>query len=256
MFDYSPAADLLADRNILITGAGDGIGRALAMSCAAHGAQVILLGKTQSKLESVYDEIESSSPGKAIIHPLDLETANIEDYALLASSVDEHWGRLDGLVHNASQLGARSPIQFYPDSDWTRLMQVNVNAVFAMTKALLPSLLQSPHGRLLFTSSSVGRQSRAHWGAYAVSKFALEGLMQTMADELERTSKIRINSINPGATKTKMRKDAFPAEDPQSLPTAQSLMPVYLYLLGPLGTAFHGQAVNVRGFEEQLEKLS
>ncbi|MBT8146061.1 MAG: YciK family oxidoreductase, partial [Gammaproteobacteria bacterium] len=235
-------------KTILITGAGDGIGRAAAISFASHGASVILTGRTQSKLETVYDEIEAMNPGAAIIHPLDLLTADEEAYKILANSMEEQFPCLDGVLHNAALLGPRSPIEHYPYKDWQELMQVNVNAAFLLTRALLPSLTKSPAGRLLFTASSVGRQGRAYWGAYSISKFAVEGLMQVLADELANTTSIRVNSINPGGTRTRMRASAYPAEDPATVPTPDSLMPIYLYLMGPESEALHGQALDARTF--------
>ncbi|MDP6654017.1 MAG: YciK family oxidoreductase [Gammaproteobacteria bacterium] len=249
MFDYLAPADLLEGKSILITGASDGIGRACANCFANHGATVILLGRSQSKLEAVYDEIEKEQPGKVIIHPIDFATAQADDYKLLADSLGQQFGSLDGLLHNAALLGPRNPIEFYPDQDWQQLMQVNVNAAFYLTKALLPALSNSVDARLLFTSSSVGRVGRAYWGAYVVSKFAVEGLMQILADELVNTSSIRVNSLNPGGTRTAMRRSAYPAEDPQTQPTAESLMPVYLYLLSPAAQTIHGQALNARDFD-------
>ena len=248
MFEYHPNNDLLDEKTILITGAGDGIGRAAAISFAAHGANVILTGRTQSKLESVYDEIEAATPGAAIIHPLDLLTADEEAYQVLADSVAEQFPSLDGLLHNASLLGPRSPIEHYPYKDWQELVQVNLNAAFLLTRSLLPALTKSASGRLLFTASSVGRQGRAYWGAYSITKFAVEGLMQVLADELANTSSIKVNSINPGGTRTKMRASAYPAEDPASVPSPESLMPVYLYLMGPEGEHLHGQALDARSF--------
>ena len=249
MFDYLAPADLLEGKSILITGASDGIGRACANCFANHGATVILLGRSQSKLEAVYDEIEKEQPGKVIIHPIDFATAQADDYKLLADSLGQQFGSLDGLLHNAALLGPRNPIEFYPDQDWQQLMQVNVNAAFYLTKALLPALSNSVDARLLFTSSSVGRVGRAYWGAYAVSKFAVQGLMQTLADELVNTTSIRVNSLNPGGTRTAMRRSAYPAENPQSQPSAESLMPVYLYLLSPAAQTIHGQALNARDFD-------
>lgn len=245
---YQPPSHLLKNRTILVTGAGDGIGKAVALGCAEYGARVILLGRTQEKLESVYDQIVETFPGspEAVIHPLDLAEAGKEDYQALANAVLEQFGQLDGLLHNAGLLGPLSPIQYYPEDVWSRLMQVNVNAAFALTQAMLPALNTSPDARLLFTSSSVGRKGRAYWGAYAVSKFAVEGLMQVLAEELENTTNIRVNSINPGATRTTMRAAAYPAEDPASLPTPESLLPAYLYLLGPDSRALHGRALDAR----------
>ena len=246
MKDYNAPRDLLSGRTILVTGAGDGIGKEAALAFAGHGATVILLGRTQSKLEQVYDQILAAGHPEAIIHPLDLAVAGSEDYEALAASVAEQFGALDGLLHNAAILGPRTPIQFYPPDAWAKLMQVNVTACFQLTRALLPALTASDQGRILFTSSSVGRRGRAYWGGYAVSKFAIEGLMQVLADELRETSSVRVNSIDPGATRTAMRKEAYPAEDPETLPEASSLMPIYLYLMGRDSSGVHGQALRAR----------
>lgn len=248
-FSYKAKTDLLESKTILITGASDGIGRVCAKTFADHGATVILLGRDISKLESLYDEIEQQQQGKVIIHPIDFKTATLGDFQNLAASLNEQFDCLDGLIHNAGLLGARSPIEFYPEQDWTDLMQVNVNAAFLLTQVLLPALSKSNDARLLFTSSSVGRVGRAFWGAYGVSKFALEGLMQTLAEEVENTTSIRVNSLNPGGTRTNMRRDAYPAEDPKKQPSAESIMPVYLYLMSPEARPIHGQALDVRGFE-------
>lgn len=248
-FTYDTEENFLEGKTFLITGASDGIGKTCAKTYADCGATVILLGRNQKKLEQVYDEIEQSHPGKVIIHPIDFKTASIEDFKLLANSLNDQFECLDGLIHNAALLGARTPIEFYPVQEWADVMQVNVNAVFQLTQALLPALTKSADARMLFISSSVGRVGRAFWGAYAVSKFALEGLMQTLADEVENTTSIRVNSLNPGGTRTNMRRDAFPAENPETLPSAESLMPVYLYLMSKEAQSIHGQALNVRDFE-------
>lgn len=248
MFEYTAAADLLKNRNVLITGAGDGIGRVCAKTFAQHGANLILLSRDQAKLERLYDEIEQEHPGKTIIHPLDFRTATSDDFTTLAQALDEQIECLDGLIHNAALLGPRSPIEFYPEKAWQDLMQVNVKAAFTLTKVLLPALTRSEDARILFTSSSVGRQGSAYWGAYAVSKFAVEGMMQVLADEVGKTSRIKVNSLNPGGTRTAMRRDAYPAEDPQTQPTAESIMPVYLYLFSAAASSIHGQALDVREF--------
>lgn len=238
--------DTLKGKLIMVTGAGDGIGKAAAMAYARAGASVILLGRTQEKLEQVYDAIMAEKLPEPIIHPMDLATAGTEDYDLLGKSIQEQFPALDGLLHNASILGTLGPIEYFPPESWIKIMQVNVNAVFLLTRALMPALAQSDDARILMTSSSVGRQGRAYWGAYSVSKFATEGLMQVLADELENTSNIRVNSINPGATRTEMRRSAFPAEDPATLPTPESLMPAYVYLMSPQSQAIHGQALDIR----------
>lgn len=236
----------LEQKTILVTGAGDGIGRAVAIACAEHGATVILCGRTQEKLEQVYDLIVARDLPQPIIHPLDLATASNEDYELLGRSIEEQFGHLDGLLHNASVLGQLGPVQYIAPESWSKIMQVNVNAAFMMTRALLPALSNAEHGRIIFTSSSVGRTGRAYWGAYAASKFATEGLMQVLADELASTSSVRVNSLNPGATRTEMRAAAYPAENPLSLPTPESLTPAYIYLLSNSSQHLHGQALDAR----------
>ena len=248
MFEFAAPKDLLANKTILVTGGSDGIGRVCGKMFAQYGATVILLGRNQSKLEQVYDEIEQSCPGRAIIHPLDFRKAKSADFVLLAASLDAQFPCLDGLIHNAAMLGPRCPIEFYPEQDWQDLIQVNVTAAFGLTKALLPALARSADARLLFTSSSVGRVGKAYWGAYGVSKFAIEGMMQTLADELAKTTNIKVNSLNPGGTRTSMRRDAYPAEDPNSQPAPESIMPVYLYLFSAAAVSIHGQALDVRGF--------
>jgi NAD(P)-dependent dehydrogenase (short-subunit alcohol dehydrogenase family) len=223
----------LAERVILVTGAGDGIGRAAAHSFAAHGATVILLGKTQEKLEWVYDEILAAGHPEPMILPLDLQYLTPDTAQAIADTIGEELGRLDGLLHNAALLGTVTPIADYSPERWQQVMQVNVHAAFLLTKTLLPLLTQAPDASILFTTSSVGRQGRAFWGAYAVSKFAVEGMMETLADELEEVTRVRVNAINPGGTRTRMRAAAYPGENPNTRPAADSLMPLYLYLMGP-----------------------
>jgi NAD(P)-dependent dehydrogenase (short-subunit alcohol dehydrogenase family) len=230
---YSPRTDLLAERVILVTGAGDGIGRAAAHSFAAHGATVILLGKTQEKLEWVYDEILAAGHPEPMILPLDLQYLTPDTAQAIADTIGEELGRLDGLLHNAALLGTVTPIADYSPERWQQVMQVNVHAAFLLTKTLLPLLTQAPDASILFTTSSVGRQGRAFWGAYAVSKFAVEGMMETLADDLEEVTRVRVNAINPGGTRTRMRAAAYPGENPNTRPAADSLMPLYLYLMGP-----------------------
>jgi len=243
---YQAASDVLKNRIILVTGAGDGIGVAVAKACAAHGATVILLGKTIAKLEAVYDAIEAAGHPQAAIYPLDLRGATEDDYEQLATTIEENFGKLDGLLHNAGILGEKKPIAQISAKNWNEVLQVNLTSNFLLTKALLPLLDKSEDASIVFTSSGVGRKSRAYWGTYAVSKFATEGLMQTLADELENTTSIRVNSINPGATNTAMRRNAYPGEHPNSNPSPDNITAAYLYLLGPDSKGVTGQALDAQ----------
>mgnify|MGYP003665440278 FL=1 len=243
MFDYQAPENLLQDRIILVTGAGAGIGRTAAKAYAAHGATVILLGRTLEKLEQVYDEIEAAGHPQPALVPLNLESAQEHDYIELANTLEQEFGRLDGILHNASLLGVRTTIESYDPVIWQQVMQVNLNAPFMMTQILMPLLERSNHASIVFTSSSVGRKAKAYWGAYGISKFATEGLMQTLADELESVSKIRTNS---GATRTQMRADAYPAENPASVKSAEEIMPLYLYLMGDDSLEVNGQSLDAQ----------
>jgi len=241
---YSAPADLLRDKIIMVTGAGDGIGKTAALTFAAHGARVILLGRTQIKLEVVYDEIIAAGGERPSIAVLDFRTAQADDYENLANSIKEEFGHLDGLLHNAGILGHKMMIEQYPVGTFMEVMHVNVNAAFVLTRVLLPLLKESDSGSVVFTSSGVGRKGRAYWGAYAVSKFATEGLMETLADEQGENSNLRANCLNPGATRTNMRAAAYPGEDPNSLPTPEDIMPTYLFLMGDDSKAVNGESLN------------
>ena len=243
--DYIAPDDLLANKTILITGAGAGIGKALAIKCAELGANVILLGKTVKKLEAVYDQIESLSKKSAAILPVDLNGATEEHYRDLADTVLREYGKLDGLVHNASHLGVLSPFTQIESEMWNQVIQTNLNAEFLMTKHLIPVLEKAQNGSTIFTTSSVGHKGRAFWGPYSVSKFATEGMMQCVADEYENSS-LRFNAINPGATKTAMRASAYPAEDVSLLKTPEQILDVYLYLLGDESIKITGQRYNAQ----------
>lgn len=244
--EYRARPDLLAGKHILVTGAGDGIGRIAAQTYAAHGATVILLGRTVEKLEAVYDAIEAAGHPQPAIFPMDLASAGEEQCRELAAALEENFGHLDGLLHNASVLGERRPIESATCNAWQEVMQVNVNAQFLLTRYLLPLLQAAPAASIIFTSSGVGRRGKAYWGAYAVSKFATEGLMQVLAAELENTSEVRVNSLNPGATNTAMRRSAYPAENPTDNPSAEDIMPAYLYLMGEDSAGVHGQALDAQ----------
>jgi len=241
---YAPAPDAFAGRVILVTGATAGIGRAVARALVQHGATVILHGRNEQTLEALYQELKPLGPEPAVAL-LDLERAQGPQYQSLTSEIEARYGRLDGLLHNAAMLGDRSPIEHYDIGLWQRVLLVNLTAPFILTRCLLPLLRDSADASVLFTTSSVGQRGRAYWGAYAVAKSGLEGLAETLADELESTA-VRVNLINPGATRTRMRARAYPAENPETLPTPLSQTPPFLYLLGPASRDVRGQRVELR----------
>lgn len=243
MNDYHAPKDLLNQKVILITGAGDGIGKQAALTYAAHGATCILLGKTISKLEAVYDEIVRNNGPEPAIVPLDLQGATPEHYAGMAGTIGDQFGKLDGVLFNAGALGHLSRFADISPEEWQKVMQINVNSSVYMLQALLPVLGQAEQASVIFTSSSVGRKGRAFWGTYSVSKFATEGMMEVLADEY-KNSHIRFNCINPGATRTAMRASAFPAEQPETLKTPADIMPLYLYLMGNDSLEVNGQSLD------------
>lgn len=246
MIDYQAPAGLLKDRVILVTGAGDGIGRVAARSFAAHGATLILLGRNLARLEALYDEIEAAGGPQPAIVTLELSTASVADYQQLAETIEREFGRLDGVLHNAAVLGDITPLEMYEPGTWDFVMNINLRAPFLMTQALLPLLKQSPDASIVFTTSSVGRRARAFWGAYAVSKAGIENLSLMLADELRNVSAIRVNCINPGATRTKMRASAYPGENPMTLKTPEDIMPLYLYLMGPDSRGLSGESLDAQ----------
>jgi NAD(P)-dependent dehydrogenase (short-subunit alcohol dehydrogenase family) len=243
---HSTRPDELAGRVIAITGASSGIGRAVALACARFGATVILVGRNARKLEDVHTEIETAGSPSPIIAVLDLEKGVASDYDQLAAAVLERFGRLDGLLHNAGILGTLSPIEHHDVPTWCRVMHVNITAAFALTQVLLPALKRSQDASVLFTSSAVGRRGRAYWGAYAVSKFATEGFMQVLAAELENITSIRVNSLNPGRARTMMRRQAYPAEDLNTLPMPETLTGPYIALLGPASRGVTGRTFDAQ----------
>jgi NAD(P)-dependent dehydrogenase (short-subunit alcohol dehydrogenase family) len=240
-------ADELTGRVIAITGASSGIGRAVALACARHAAQVVLIGRDPNKLEAVHTQIAAGAGSPAAsIAVLDLEKALARDYDELADALLTRYGRLDGLLHNAGLLGPLTPIEHYDVPTWCRVLHVNLTAAFALTQVLLPALKKSADASVVFTASAVGRAGRAYWGAYAVSKFALEGLSQVLSAELEGISHVRVNTLNPGRARTAMRRQAYPAEDLETLPEPAQLTAPYIALLGPASQGVTGQAFDAQ----------
>jgi NAD(P)-dependent dehydrogenase (short-subunit alcohol dehydrogenase family) len=239
---FEARPDELAGRVIVVTGAGDGIGRAVALGAAAHGAEVVLVGRTVRKLEAVHAQIAALRKVEAVIAPLDLERALARDYDQLAEALRTRYGRLDGLVHMAGILGVLCPIEQYDVPTWCRVLHINLTAAFALTQVLLPSLLASPDASIVFTSSGVARRPRAYWGAYSVSKAGLEALSATLADELESRGNQRVNVINPGPVRTRMRAQAYPAEDASKLVSPEQVVPSFLWLLSAASRGVTGQS--------------
>ncbi|HEY9200109.1 MAG TPA: YciK family oxidoreductase [Gammaproteobacteria bacterium] len=227
---YQAPQDFLKDKVILVTGAGDGLGQAAAKAYAAHGATVVLLGRTIPKLEKTYDAIVEAGGPEPALYPLNLEGATPKDYEQLAETLNEQFGGLHGLLHSAAILGTTSPIQQHDIDTWYKVMQVNLNAPFVMTRALLPLMRNTEGSSIVFTTDD---KSRAYWGAYGISKDALTSFMKILADELDtENNAVRVNAINPGAVRTQMRVRAFPGEDPNTLPLPDDVMATYLYLMG------------------------
>jgi len=222
---------LLKNKVILVTGAGDGIGRSAAISYASKGASVILLGKTSAKLERVYDEIEKHGYPTPSISLMNLLTANANDYQELINNLLTEFNQLDGLLLNAAILGDRSPIEQYDVNRWVETIHINLTSQFILVKTLLPALRKSANASVIFTSSGVGKSGKAFWGAYSVSKFGVEGLCQILAEEFDNDNSIRFNCINPGAVRTKMRKEAYPLENPENLASPDEVMEKYLWLM-------------------------
>ena len=241
---YRPAPADFDGRVIMVTGATAGIGRAVARELVRSGATVILHGRNEKALEALYQELKALGPEPSVAQ-INLERAQGPQYQQLTDEIESRYGRLDGLLHNAAMLGDRSPIEHYDIGLWQRVLLVDLTAPFILTRCLLPLLRSSTDASLVFTSSSVGRRGRAYWGAYSVAKAGVENLAEILADELENTP-VRVNVINPGATRTKMRTRAYPAESPGSLQTPEAVVPPYLFLLGGASRAVRGQRFDVR----------
>jgi NAD(P)-dependent dehydrogenase (short-subunit alcohol dehydrogenase family) len=243
--DYQVESQALKGKVILVTGAGAGIGKQAALSYAEHGATVVLLGKTVKKLEATFDDIINAGYPEPAIVPLDLKGATKQNYIDMVETIEQEYGRLDGVLHNASLLGMIGPFEHIEEDSFDDLIQVNVKAELLLTQAALPLLRLAPQGRVVFTSSTVGHSGRALWGAYAISKFATEGMMQVLADEMSNTN-VRVNAINPGATRTGMRAQAYPAEDANLLKTPLELMPLYLFLMSDSSEHVNGQCIDAQ----------
>lgn len=253
MHGFTPTAESLAGRVILITGASGGLGGAAAAACMRSGAEVVLCGRDPGRLDAVYDALmrdraahPADMPEPTLLY-LDQLGAALDDYAQVAAAIDERFGRLDGLVHAAAHLGELATFTSYSPTEWAKVMQVNVNSVFLMTHALMRALHVSKDPSVVFVSDAVGRQARAYWGAYAVSKFAIEGMMQVLAHELDTLGSARANSWDPGPLRTRLRADAYPGEMPESQPVPETVSDDLVFLLGEASRGVNGKALSSRG---------
>ena len=242
--DWQPAADLLHERIILLTGAANGIGRALADAMAMHGATVIMLDKDVHGLELAYDEIVAAGHTEPALYPMDLQGATPDDYVQLADTLQREFGRLDALVHNAAHLGALVPFANYDNELWLQSIQVNLHAPYLLTTACLGLLNTGGDASIVFVSDAAGRRGKAYWGAYAVAKAGLESFMQILADELESNTSIRVNSIDPGPVLTSLYRIAYPGTDSAGLRQPADIVKPFLYLCSSASRGISGQQLS------------
>jgi NAD(P)-dependent dehydrogenase (short-subunit alcohol dehydrogenase family) len=241
MNDYQAPLKHLQDRIILVTGAGQGIGRAAALAFAAQGATVILLGRKVKKLEAVYDEIEAAGGPQPMIFPLDLEKASEDEYKGLAEGIYQQVGRLDGILHNASRFDNLSPLEIQTQEQMLGMLRVNTVAPFLLTRACLPLLKLALDASVIVTSTTAAHHPAAFWGAHAISKSAAETMIRIWALELETFPKLRINAVVPGPVQCPQRKKSHPGELHEKLPKPEAIIPLYLYLMGHDSAGVSGQ---------------
>lgn len=238
----------LTNQIILITGAAGGLGSTAAKSLAKSGATIILLDKIIPKLEAVYDAIVASGAPEPAIYPFDLAGANENEYQELATTIANKYGALQGLLYSAVEFHAFTPLAIHGTAAWGHTLNVNLNAPFILTRVLLPVMQKSDHASIVFTSDSSARQGMAYFGAYGVSKIALEGFAHILAEEFESSGKIRVNTLVPGPIDSPLRKRAYPAEDKDKLPAMDSLNEVYNYLFAADSIGITGQVIDARTF--------
>lgn len=243
--NYQYKNNELKDKVILMTGATQGLGRASSIALAGAGVTVILLGRDLAALEQTYDLITALNLPEPILYPLDLLGATPKNYQEMVQVIKKQLGRLDGIVHNAATAGSMMTLQQYDIKTWYAVMQVNLHAPFLLTQACLPLLLEVQDGRILFISDKVGRKPKAYWGAYGISKSALEALMQTLADELESTN-IKVNSLDSGAMKTTLRSHTYPAQNLDKLPKPEKVAPAVVYLFSKGSSKIKGQQLTIK----------
>lgn len=248
--NYQASKDLLKDRVILVTGAGQGIGRVAALTYARHGATVILHGRNIKKLESVYDEIETKDGAQAAIFPFDFEKAEGKDLEVVAQAINSQLGRLDGILHNAAFISNLTQLENQTLEQWLVMLRVNLAAPIALTRSCLPLLKASPDASVIMTSDTHGHYPAAYWGGYAVAKAGVEALVKIQAQEWEVHKNMRINALIPGPVHTSQRAKTHPGEAKHGLSKPQDLMPTYLYLMGPASKGVSGELVFCQSFEQ------
>ncbi len=242
---YRAPPDLLHHRVILVTGAGQGLGRAAALAFARHGATVILLGRTVRKLEKVYDEIEAAGGAQPAIFPMDLAAAADADFEALAQAIGYQIGRLDGILHCAAAYDALRPQSLDTVEEWLKLFRVNAAAPAAINRACAPLLEEAPDASVILVGETHGHAPAAYWGGFAVSKAALEAYLKVQADEWSDGS-VRVNLVIPGPMNSPQRARTHPGEDKAALPQPEDLTPRLLYLMGPDSLPVRGQIVEGR----------
>ena len=233
----------LHGRVILISGAGGGLGSVAAKSCAAAGACIVLLDKSVSQLEKLYDEIMGLGHTRPALYPLDLEKATEADSAELAEIIHNQFGVLHGLLHSAADVGVLGPLADIKAGLWDRLLRINLSAAYGLTQAVLPLLQIAGDASLVFTSNSSARLGKAYWGAYGVAALALEGMARMWADELASAGRVRVNIFVPGPVNSPVRRKTHPGEAPGQNPSPASLAERYVYLLGPDSQGVNGQII-------------
>jgi NAD(P)-dependent dehydrogenase (short-subunit alcohol dehydrogenase family) len=240
-------AGRLTGKVALITGGSRGIGKAIAGAYAGEGASVFICGRTGADVDSAVEEIRAAG-GKIAGRVGDIGEPD-QASAIVAAAL-ERFGSIEVLVNNASLLGPRVPIVEYPYSSWREVMRVNVDGLFLVTQPVLKAMIPNRTGSIINVSSGVGRAAKARWGAYAPSKFALEGFTQMLAEEVKDFG-IRVNSLNPGATRTAMRAAAYPDEDPLALPRPQEIMAAFVYLASDASLGVTGKAFDARDWRQK-----
>jgi NAD(P)-dependent dehydrogenase (short-subunit alcohol dehydrogenase family) len=249
--NYTAPHQHLLDRVILVTGAGQGIGRSAALAFAAQGATVILLGRKQSKLEEVYDEIVAAAQPQPVIFPLDLSKAGEAEFKAMAEGIHQQLGRLDGILHNAARFDNLSPLEIQNAEQMNGMYKINVLAPFLITKYCMPMLKRSKDASVVFTSTTAAHHPAAFWGAHAISKSAAKSMANIWAEEMTTFPNVRINTVIPGAVQSPQRRKSHPGEITENLPDAESIMPLYLYLMGHESSGISGQVFEAQKIDDQ-----